>query len=771
MTHRYAHPGRRRLGWPHPAVVHLLVCLLIMITGVFYAPERAGATDSATIPPAGALRVTVTTEGIQRISGSQLLAAGLNLTGLNPALLQLRRTGLPVPLELRGTGDGTFDPADELRFYAPPPGDRWNRSDTYWLAVEATPGARMSTRTAHPGSSPVVSTSAFERHTWRAPAYYDSRNPGPSGDYWYSLDLRTDPETLNPQPASASIPFSSPLTPISGGTSLTVSGVATVAGPHRLEAMIGGSTAATDWSGSGIYTRTLTPAATANQAQIRLMVGTSQPSFVKIDRITWERPVALANLAVGAKILGRSGIWCYRLSGAQAGRTIYDISEPHAPQIVQATPTADCDFRDGPEQRTYMITGSQTLTTPQVQPRATAILTALPPADAIYVVPPALADALAPLVAHRRAGGYRVAVVDPQAIYDGWSYGQVDPRAIRSFVKYASTAWNPAPVALILVGDGSSDPFDYTKRGANNVNLIPPYLAPVDLALGETACENCFVQIDGDDALADEMPDLAIGRLPVKNAAELNALVGKILGYEQNHTAGGWRSRAVLLADNADYAGDFAAIADLALPIYPRQIWISRIYYDPQAGGATAWREPDARQARSRTIAAFNAGAGLISYVGHSNQWQWAVTIPELNPSSMLGLFDPDTLTNGSRLPIVLTLTCLSSAFQTPALSGTTIDERLLLAPDGGAIAVWGSTGLGVAYGHDRLQQGFLKALWQVPLRTRTIGELTLAGYRELHDNSLCCRESLRSYALLGDPLTPAKIGPAQRIMLPTINR
>jgi hypothetical protein len=754
-------------GGPDRRVVQRLCALwCALLLALPWAQPAAAYPQEAT---AGALRVTVTAAGMQRITGATLAAAGLDLASLNPALLQLRYAGQPAPLELRGAGDGRIDPADEIRFYAPPPGDRWNRADTYWLAAEASPGVRMATRTANPGASPNVSTTAFELGAWRAPAIYDSLRAGPTGDRWFSIDLRTDPEA-GTQPAQATIPFTPTLQPIAGTTVLTITGVADVTGPHRLIAQIGGASAEQNWSGVGNWARSFTIGATGAQAQLSLMVGAA-PSVIKIDRVQWERPVALDNLGQGAVFLGRSGSWCYKLAGAPAGRAIYDITDARNPQILNATPTASCDLQDGPQRRSYLVTGAQTLLEPQVSARTTPDLRGPGGADAVYIAPAALHSPLAPLIAHRQANGRTVAVVDVAAIYDTWSHGQVDPAAIRRFLQHTATAWNPAPIAAILVGDGSADPFDYTARGPNNLNLIPPYLLPVDPQIGETACESCFGQLDGEDPLSDEIPDIAIGRLPVKHAAELSALVNKIIGYENDPIGAGWRGRFVAIADNRDYAGDFAALADQALPLLGEKIWVSRIYFDPNAAGATVWREPDPRRARELTLAALNAGAGMVTYVGHSNQWQWAVTDPNLVPSSLFGLFDSDRLTNGGRLPIVLAMTCLSSAFQTPAVSGTTIDERLLLAPNGGAIAVWGSTGFGVAYGHDQLQKGVLKALRDAPPYSLTIGELTMAGYAELQQNGQCCRESLRTFALLGDPLTPAKIGPVQRMLLPAVRR
>jgi len=106
---------------------------------------------------------------------------------------------------------------------------------------------------------------------------------------------------------------------------------------------------------------------------------------------------------------------------------------------------------------------------------------------------------------------------------------------------------------------------------------------------------------------------------------------------------------------------------------------------------------------------------------------------------------------------VVLSMTCLTGSFQIPAFSGTSIDERLVARPDGGAIAAWSSTGLGVLFGHEALQRGFYRALWAAPGRAR-LGELTLAGHLELFTTGGCCQESISTFALLGDPLTAPRV-------------
>jgi hypothetical protein len=426
-------------------------------------------------------------------------------------------------------------------------------------------------------------------------------------------------------------------------------------------------------------------------------------------------------------------------------------------------------FTDGPEAHRYLVTGSATLHTPTVQRHTPVDLLRPREAEAVYVAPAAFHAALAPLIAHRRQQSYAVELIAVEAIYASWSFGQVDPEAIRRFMQHAAATWTRAPEALVLVGDGTSDPHNYLGR--HNANHIPPYLALVDPWLGETACEPCFVQLDGDDPLDDALPDLAVGRLPVKTEAELAALVGKLIRYDTAAAGGSWRGKAVFVADNADGAGDFAAFAELSVAEQPAGIAVERVYYQPSVDARPVSGIADARSARARTLVALNQGAGLVNYIGHSHAWQWAVTDPAVTPSYLLGLYDVDGLTNGERLPIVLAMTCLTSAFQQPAYSGTTIDERLVLHPHGGAIATWGPTGLGIVHGHDALQRGFYRALWSTPAGTATLGELTLAGYRELFTRGSCCQDTLRTFALLGDPLTRARVQPFQRVWVPQASR
>lgn len=730
--------------------------------GPFLAAAPAPANHAALRP---SWTVRVTHAGIQRLGAAELAAAGIRPA--DAPRIHLWRNGREVAIELRG---------DELRFYAPAPGDRWNDADIYWLTLEDAPGRRMARRDTTPASAPTRTT-AVERGVWRESALYDSTLPGPDGDHWFAADLRTGPG----QPtATAEVSLAGALPPAPGSTVLTVASSAYTSGEHRLRVTLGASAKLLSWSGAGDHQATLQLGEVGSSATLALIPGAA-PDGVELDSVAWERPAALAFGGRGAHFAGVEGMWRYQLSGVPPGAALYDVSDPEAPVILTLPAGGSPQFQDGPLPRSYLLAGPGTRHTPAIRPHAPVNPAAPLSAEALYIAPAELHAALAPLIEHRRAQGHSVATIDVQAIYDAWSYGQVAPEAIRSFLRYAAASWPSPPLSVTLVGDGTSDPHGFS--GNANINYIPPYLAMVDPWLGETACEACYAQLDGDTPLDDPLPDLALGRLPVKSAAELSALVAKIVAYERAPTDLSWQTRALFVADNyreadgaPDSAGDFAAAADAAAAMAPAGVTVERVYYDPwrldDSGAPLAdpWRVGDAAEARARTLAALSAGAGVVTYVGHSHTWQWAVTDPADPAGYLLGLYDPDSLTNIGRLPVVLEMTCLTAAFQTPARSGTTLDERLLLAP-GGAAAVWGPTGMGVGHGHDMLQRGFFRALWAAPAERAQVGSLAASGYLELFAHGACCQETLRTYALLGDPLTPARALRAQQIFLPAVGR
>ena len=230
--------------------------------------------------------------------------------------------------------------------------------------------------------------------------------------------------------------------------------------------------------------------------------------------------------------------------------------------------------------------------------------------------------------------------------------------------------------------------------------------------------------------------ELELQRTPVNTITETQIVADKIVRYETHPSPGGWNSNVVFVADDADAGGNFAADSDqlaaafIQTPFTPRPI-----YYAPPATTVA-----DTHQA---ILTRWDAGAGLILYHGHSSVRQWAT-------ERLFHRDDVAALHNARRLPVVLQMTCLTGLFHEPG--GTTLDETLLLAAEGGAVAVWGPTGLGVANGHQQLAQGFLASAFQ--RHEGTIGAGALSGKLKLVASGSSALDLVDTFTLLGDPAT-----------------
>jgi hypothetical protein len=715
------------------------------------APFATGAPAPDPVAAGQAWKITVAAAGVQFLSAEALGAAGLSLGQVNVAQLQLRHRGREVALEEVRVGGALTG----LRFYAEP-GDRWNAASVYWLALGSGSGLRMATSDGTPAGATVV-TAAIEHGAWRANSLYESRQPGPDGDHFFSADLRTGPSADGAQPATVSVTITTELPPAPGLGTLIIGGASVTNGAHSLQASTSGAAQQYDWTGAGAWSTRLTMER-GTVASVALLPRANADSAL-VDSIGWELPVTLRLNGRGASFTGYGGSFTYVMEELPGGASLYDVTDPALPERISL---ANGRFQDSAATpRQYVVTGPGTLHAPPVVAHTPVDMGRPINVEALYIAPAALIPALAPLVEHRRAQGLQTAAIATEAIYDAWGGGQIDPEAIRSFLRYAAESWSVAPTSVTLVGDGSSDPRDYLGRA--NPTLVPPYLAPADPWLGETACEACYARLDGEDPLDDGLPDLIFGRLPAKSAAELEALVAKQLAYERSQAPGLWRATVAFVSDNPDLGGNFITAAEESIELQPEGARIARAYFDPTAAADDPFREADPLDALGRSMGALNGGAAVLHYTGHGQQFQWAYTGPPLRQGEptdkqfLLGLYSVDELRNGPWQPVVLSMTCLTGSFHFPALSGTVIDERLVARPDGGAIAAWSSTGLGVLYGHDALQRGFYRALWAAPGQAR-LGALTMAGYLELYTTESCCQESIGTFALLGDPLTIPRV-------------
>jgi hypothetical protein len=359
-------------------------------------------------------------------------------------------------------------------------------------------------------------------------------------------------------------------------------------------------------------------------------------------------------------------------------------------------------------------------------------------ADSLIVVAPALLPAMPALLKLRQSQHINTAFVVVRDVFDQLSYGEPHPAAITELVRLAQN-WNPTPRSLLLLGFG--DP--RLRNPDNAAALIPPLLRDTDPKYGAIACDTCFARIHGDH----QPPIMAVGRLPARTLAEADLLIQKLVDYQRNppHT---WQHNAIFVADNdrepngnLDPAGPFRpTLTQIArpLPTNWKQRWLE---YDP----SSLQPENHAVALRNQLIRAWNDGAALVHYHGHANTRQWAATSLPNEPGYLLHTDDLPQLNNRTRLPILLSATCLSGAWARPG--SPPIDTQLLLHKEGGVVAALTPHGSAVGDAHATLFNTTLAAL----INGENLGNAHLAGIHHLAATGVAPDLGL-SMNLLGDP-------------------
>ncbi len=379
--------------------------------------------------------------------------------------------------------------------------------------------------------------------------------------------------------------------------------------------------------------------------------------------------------------------------------------------------------------------------------------------DYLIVAHPRLLDAIRPLAQYHRDQGLRVEVADVDAVYDQFNGGIAHPVAIRSLVEWGTQHWQVKPRYLLLVGDASVDihhdvrverlnPNAYAMRpeprpdeamqpgGLSNMpttsytrwdpelanrNLIPTWQYPSPD--GQAASDNGFATLKP----GDFHPSIAVGRLPVIEAAEVTAIVDKTLAYMTHPAPGDWRREVTFVS--TDEVQSFKTASDqIAADLGSKGYSIKNLYTKQDAA--------EAAFANAELKKDLNSGNLLVHFLGHGGAYIWRVG----PPADLFTLDDVSKLTNTGRYPMVLAMTCFSAPFDNP--TEDSIGERFLRESDRGAVAVFAASWT------NSPNPAYSKALIDELLKPdQTIGDAIVAAKRGVMD-----RTFVQMYNLLGDP-------------------
>jgi len=354
--------------------------------------------------------------------------------------------------------------------------------------------------------------------------------------------------------------------------------------------------------------------------------------------------------------------------------------------------------------------------------RITPFACALPPLNGVdycIVTHGLFADGARRIAEQKRNEGYNPAVVDAEVLYNRYSAGVPEPNALRRFLRCARVHSGGALRYVLLVGDDTFDPKDHLGRGL--VSFIPS-LNGMDDIFGRVPSENRYADLNDDG-----LPDLAIGRLPVSTVEQMEAMADKIVAQDALLAAG--KGKHLFAVDNpGDDDPDFRQWAEQVAGTLPRETAIK--WADIAEGPAAA---------RAVLLQSLRTGAEATHYFGHGGFEIWS-------DDGLLTTSDAAAQAGSGVGTVLFTWACQSQWYQYHL--GLTVNEALLLAPDGGAVAALGPAGITPP----ELQRMLSTNIYAGLKRGLTLGQaIRQAKARAIRAGSFT-RPVVDGWNLLGDP-------------------
>jgi hypothetical protein len=681
-------------------------------------------------------KIAVNQTGLCRITGSDLAAAGVSLANLrsdsvrifNAGGLQLdmdnskpRPVFEEIAIDVQDGGDGIFNSGDQIYFYGEAV-DRWvysasaapawvnnlyTSNNVYWLAVSgsfSTPSRRWSRTDVTPSGQPDTVITTFTR---RAHVEQDNillqDNSGHVDNYgiWYW----TDSSYLNFYVNTPGV--------VSGQTAQVYLDGRT--GGMNLRFNSAGPLSGSCTSYFCNYT-VASPVDGLNSVQLAFQpLSSSYKSFFNYLEISYlsrtipdndRLDITLDNLTGRARIQVQDNF--------TSSPIILDLADPRQPALDTGFArsgglvTFTAEVSPARVNRFYCATRATAVSPVSITPDSPADLRSIPSqTDLIAITPRAFMGALSEYVDYRRRDGHSIRVYSVEDIMDNFSYGMVDPTAIRDFLKYTFENYPaPTPSATLLVGDANYDYRNRLQALVPQPNLVPSYVNPFEnQPLGNAHSDDNYVYfgsfgiLDSDTSFVrhDRGYDMMITRWPVDDAGQIADIVQKIKAYELPGDLGAWRTTITLVADDEFHEGSSneffhtTQTEDLERNHVPRFMNRQKIYSIEYPFVNRS--KPAVNDAIVNTI---NDGTLIVNYVGHGNPDVWA------DERIFTRTGDLPRLRN-SHMPLVFAASCAIGFFDDPRREA--MGEEFITQANSGAIGVVSAMGLAFASDNSQFNQ------------------------------------------------------------------
>lgn len=722
------------------------------------------------IASGAAAKLLVTERGIQQVSGTQLAGVGLDLSN-DSANLQIFYRSREIPVAVYDGADGTIDAEDVIEFYAEPADTEYTRTAVYWVVMGEGPGLRPEALDLNPGGALPAPEDAVHLSKVRVGEenYYFSTLNAPGAPHWFH--------------SLASAPGASAMTMVEldlvdlvqNADDLAVVGYELrgstsyddIHPDQHVRVYLNGTPIDEVWfDGQERFSRRVPVDASllmegANTVTLEAINdvdgdGSRVTFFVRHVEIFYPRAfeAVLDTLRFAPKAEG-----AYSVTGFQSADVrVYDVADPRELALGQNTGIVDqggsYDLQVGlsapsdPASRTLLAVTDGSVKAPAVEAFAGSTLAdSGNGADYLIVTHPDFEDAIAPLAALRTAQGLRVQTVSIDEVYDVFSFGELDPWALKELMKRAAGAWQaPAPRYVLLVGDSTYDTLDRFSFTDPGQLKIPTVL--FDNPQVRASSDNSAVLLDH-----DLIPDAGLGRIPARSAEQVEAYVNKVLAYEALPFDADFTERVLLVADNAtgqNRAFDFVFGRFIRGPL--RDLVINagleaQVISTPEPGSPGGSLSGGiVSQLRTDIAGALDEGVLLASYAGHGLNSLWA-------DEQIFRKADIAQIDNAATYAVLAVFNCLNAVFADPFASS--MGEELILGENTGTIAMWGPTGFTMPNIQHAVGEAFYRAILDDGVVR--LGDATRAAFAAAAgDPGLV--DVVHTWVLLGDPALRLKI-------------
>ncbi|MEO8208948.1 MAG: C25 family cysteine peptidase [bacterium] len=724
------------------------------------------------------LKMYVADSGMYRVTKLDFTNAGIITTGLNPRTVKVYNKGLQIPIYFNGEDDGTFDVNDYFDFY----GTRnyggptitydhsnipayttneyynlYSDTNTYWVDWGGANGIRFtnsnySTATLY---NPEFFYDFFHSEKDLFYAIGESFSPNDfrylstekfRGEGWYWKVLG-DSQILSD---TVSLPFlyPSPQTASIRIFAYPTNRNTTIFNEHSIEIKINGTVIGT------AYVNDLNPIDTIVNFSSSLLSGTSGnvidlkyiPSggssgggvLVDLFELKYPKKFKFENNKLAANLNSAdSTSKLFRITGFNFPNpiSIYDVRNNI--RITNYNNNLDSLKFTGKSNASFVIVNNVITKKPfRIKQRLVPnLVTNSTGVDYLLIYNNLFGSQAEQLRTYRQThDNYRSFKAEIEDIYDIFNYGLEAPIAVKNFTKQVYDSWQSPKLSYIcLFGRGSLDPKKILASSAYYNNFIPVY--------GSPPSDGYFANINiGTFFYYDQ---IAIGRLPAFNTSEAQTMVDKIIAYD-NEPLGRWVKDFIYITGGGTFADQQShqqrSNSEISTYILPPSVSGDghKIYRTDDSSAVTFNYADSIKKDISR-------GSIFVNYRGHAGSHDWEV-----------GMQDPNVLSNGNKLPLVVSLTCFTGENAKGDYRG--FGEKFIYLNNKGAIGFVGTTGWSYSGNGNDFGANLIQTITNDT--TRRLGNLLkYAGLKMSRDSaSFQVRHTVNCYNLLGDPAVKLKL-------------